>query len=233
MNKIHAVITAAGGIDNLSAKMLDYTLQYNINQLDEITIITDLKSEEVVNVANKYNLKYIKTNTFYKNNATYDRGLVLSEFLIDKKGWILHMDCDILLPEYFKESISKQTLDKNIMYGSRRIMFENIKDADIWYRSDKLDENIFCPIGFCYGYFQMFNMESEAIILSDKNHIYPNSGHIGEHDIWFRNKWGLLIDTNNDINNFKIIGNLKELPFKVGHLGHSSVNNPANKDFFN
>lgn len=233
MNKIHTVITAVGGIDNLSAKMLDYTLKYNIDQLEEITIITDFKSQEVVNVANKYNLKCIKTNTFYKNNSTYDRGLVLSEFLIDKKGWILHMDCDILLPKHFKERLSKQILDKNVMYGSRRIMFENLKDAEIWHKSDQSDKGIFCPIGFCYGYFQMFNMESQAIILSDKNHVYPNSGHIGEHDVWFRNKWGLLIDTNNDINNFKIIGNLQELPFKVGHLGNSGVNNPANKDFFN
>lgn len=232
MNKIHAVITATEGANNLSPRMLDYTLKFNTNQLEEVTIITDFKSQEVVDIANKYNLKYIKTELFYKNNAVFDRGLVLSDFLMDKKGWILHLDCDILLPKSFKDIISKKTLDKNIIYGSRRIMFENLKDAEIWYESNQVNKNIFCPIGFCYGYFQMFNMESESLSSSSKNSIYPNSGHIGDHDVWFRNKWGILIDTNNDIKNFNVIGNIEELPFKVAHLGFSSVDNPLNSNFF-
>ena len=233
MNQVHTVITASGGIDGLSAKMLDYTLNKNINELEKITIITDLKSKDISDISYKYNLDCIKTDEFYINGSEYARGHVLSKFLKNKNGWILQLDCDIVLPKNFKLIIDNLNLNKNIMYGSRRIMFDKLKQAEKWHETNEYDAEIFCPLGFCYGYFQLFNIESEQIQSSDKDNIYPDSGHIGEHDVWFRNKWGTIIDTNNDPGLFKIFGNLKELPFKVGHLGHSSVNNPLNKDFFN
>lgn len=233
MEKIHAVITANSGAHGFAAKMLDYTLNFNISKLDEITIITDFKSPDVCAIADKYNLKYIKTDLFYRNNSSYDRGAVLSEFLIDKNGWMLQLDCDILLPKIFKSQVNLKTLNKDIMYGSRRIMFENLKEAEVWHDTGHYDEKIYCPIGFCYGYFQLFNMESQAVLASNKYNIYPSSGHIGDHDVWFRSKWGIIIDRNENVSNFCVIGDLKELPFKVAHLGLPSVNNEKNLDLFN
>lgn len=233
MNQIHTVITAVGGIDNLVSKMLKYTLKFNIKELKEITIITDFRNPEIEKIANYYNINCIKTDLFYSNGAQYSRGKVLSRFLSDKNGWILHMDSDILLPKDSGKILEQIELNSEIMYGSRRIMFESLVDAENWYNNKELKNNIFCPLGFCYGYFQLFNMSSAAVKSSDQNMIYPDSGYIGEHDVWFRNKWGIIIDTDNNPSIFKIMGNLSELPFKIGHLGHSGVNNILNKNFFN
>lgn len=232
MDKIHAVITANSGKNGFNARMLDYTLNLNVSKLDQITIITDLISPDICAVADKYNLKYIKTDLFYRNKSTYDRGAVLSEFLINKNGWMLQLDCDIILPKDFKSKINLENLNKDIMYGARRIMFESVQEANAWQETNSYNEKIYCPIGFCYGYFQLFNMESQAVLASNKNNIYPSSGHIGDHDVWFRSKWGLIIDRNENTANFIVIGDLKELPFKVGHLGFPSVNNEKNLNIF-
>lgn len=240
--KIKAIITATDGTNALAAKMLNYTLQYNLKQIDDILIVTDSKSPIVESVCKKYNIQYIKTDRFYENNTSYDRGKVLSDVLKEEKdGWILHLDSDILLPKNFKEKINEINLDKNILYGSRRIMFETLKNAEEWFLNNGNPEELsnHIPYGYCWGYFQLFNMKSIVIERSNKDAIYPASGHIGDHDEWFKNKWGIMIEHpyvkgrflagENDL---KVIGNICELPFLVGHLGVPSVNNKLNDTFF-
>ena len=71
MNKIKIITTATDGANRLTAKMLNYTLQYNLNQVDDLLIITDFKSPDVESVCKKHNIQYIKTDKFYElfNNA--------------------------------------------------------------------------------------------------------------------------------------------------------------------
>jgi hypothetical protein len=241
-NKIKGITTATDGTNSLAAKMLDYTLKYNLDQIDDILIVTDYKSPNVESVSKKYNIQCIKTDKFYENNATYDRGKVLSEILKEEKdGWILHLDSDILLPKDFKQKINQIDLDKNILYGSRRIIFETLKNTEEWFLKNGNPEELsnHIPYGYCWGYFQLFNMKSIVIERSNKDSIYPASGHIGDHDEWFKNKWGVMIEHpyvkgrflpgENDL---KVMGNIRELPFLVGHLGVPSVNNKLNDSFF-
>ena len=183
---------------------------------------------------------------FYSELLNIDGVLLFVEFkkALDTIKW--NMMFYVLTKFGFKRNFVKlvKALYNDIVTGISKEQFleyrknvltetDKLKQAEKWHETNEYDAEIFCPLGFCYGYFQLFNIESEQIQSSDKDNIYPDSGHIGEHDVWFRNKWGTIIDTNNDPGLFKIFGNLKELPFKVGHLGHSSVNNPLNKDFFN
>jgi hypothetical protein len=240
---IKVITTATGGVEGLSAKMLDYTLKHNLNQVDDIIIATDFASPDVEKVCNKYNIKFIKTNKFYENNAKFDKGKVISQILKDEtNGWVLHMDCDILLPKSFRKDIQDFYLDKNVLYGARRIMFRDLKDAEQWFIKDenpiKLSDEI--PYGYCWGYFQLFNMQSLQILNSNKEELYPSSGHVGDSDGWFRNRWGVMIEKSYKKGQFMpakndliVIGNIIELPFLVGHLGVSSVNNQQNIDFFN
>jgi len=244
MNKnIKIITTATGGINNLTSKMLNYTLKYNLDKVNDIIIATDFSSPEIEDVCNKYNIKYIKTNNFYANGAPFDKGKVISEILKNETdGWILHMDCDILLPNDFVTKINNMYLDKNILYGARRIMFKTLNDAEEWFLNNKNPEDLSdeIPYGYCWGYFQLFNMQSLQILNSEKSNIYPSSGHVGDSDGWFRSKWGVMIEksykkgqffpTRNDL---IIMGNIIELPFLVGHLGVSSVNNKLNINFFN
>ena len=242
LNKIKIITTATDGANRLTAKMLNYTLQYNLNQVDDVLIITDFKSPDVESVCKKHNTQYIKTDKFYENGAPFDKGKVLSQILKEEKhDWILHLDSDILLPKSFKEKINQINLDKNILYGSRRIIFETLKNAEEWFLNNGNPEELsnHIPYGYCWGYFQLFNMKSIAIEKSNKDSIYPASGHVAEHDEWFRDKWGMMIEKPYINGKFlagehelNVIGNICELPFLVGHLGVPSLNNKLNNTFF-
>ena len=241
MNKIKAITTATESKYGLTAKMLNYTLQHNLDQLDDFLIATDFQSPEVERVCNKYNIPFIKTSKFYENNAVFDKGKVISYILKTiKTGWVLHIDCDILLPKNFKQKINSLNLNKNKLYGSRRIMFEDIKKAKAWL-DDGNPEDLcdLIPYGYCWGYLQLFHMDSPQIKFSDPDNIYPASGHVGDSDGWFRDKWGMMKEKSYkkgqfypDKDDLIVVGNIEELPFLVGHLGHSSLNNELNKNFF-
>jgi len=243
VNKILAITTATTKVATLPAKMLDFTLKYNLNQIDDILIITDFHSEEIERVCNKYNVKFIKTSKFYENGATFDKGKVISNVLKNiKNQWVLHIDCDILLPKSFKDQINKLTLDKNKLYGARRIMFKNLENVKKWFDFNESPQTLsdLIPYGYCWGYFQLFNMDSAQIRLSDPNNIYPASGHVGDSDGWFRNKWGIMKEKDYKKDKFlpsaedlMVAGNIEELPFLVGHLGDSNVTLNNNQDFFN
>lgn len=242
MNRIKAITTATENESGLTSRMLDYTLKYNINQIDDFLIATDFQSPEVEKVCNKYNIPFIKTSKFYENNAVFDKGKVISYMLKGiKTGWVLHIDCDILLPKNFKEKINNVNLDKNKLYGARRIMFEDLKKSEAWFNDNENPENLcdLIPYGYCWGYFQLFHMDSPQIKFSHPDNIYPASGHVGDSDGWFRDKWGMMKEKSYKKGQFYpnkddliVVGNIEELPFLVGHLGHSSLNNELNKNFF-
>lgn len=230
MNKILAITTATEGVNNLTSKILDYTLKYNINQIDDFIIITDYQSPEIEAICQKYNVKFIKTAKFYENGAPFDKGKAISQVLKNiSSGWVLHLDCDILLPKNFKEEINKINLVLNKLYGARRIMFSNLEMVKKWFHENKNPEDLsdHIPYGYCWGYFQLFNMDSPQIKMSDIENIYPSNGTVYEGDGWFRNKWGLMIEKYYqkgkilpDPEDVIVKGNIEELPFFVGHLGN-------------
>lgn len=232
--QITAIITAAEKSSyNQISKILDYTLGRNLNQIDEFIIATDYQSPEVEKTCQKYNIKFIKTNKFYENNTQFDRGKVVSAILKNiKSGWILHMDADILLPKNFKEKINTINFNKNKLYGARRIMFSNLTNAERWFYGDENLEDLsnYIPYGYCWGYFQLFNMESPQIQISDPDNIYPSTGTVYEQDGWFRSKWGLMKENYYkkgrlfpDKDDLIVQGNIEELPFFVGHLGNKEI----------
>jgi len=230
--KITAIITAVekkDSLDNQISKIFDYTVGKNLNQIDEFIIATDYQSLEVERICQKYNIKFIKTNGFYENNAQFDRGKVVSAILKSiKSGWILHMDADILLPKDFKQKINTINFNKNKLYGARRILFSNLTKVKRWFDMDEDPEAVsdYIPYGYCWGYFQLFNMESPQVQTSDPENIYPSTGTVYEQDGWFRNKWGLMKENYYkkgklfpDQEDLIVKGNIEELPFFVGHLG--------------
>lgn len=234
---ITAIIIAAekkGDQTNSISKILNYTLNKNLNQIDEFIIATDYQSPEVEKICLKYNVKFIKTAKFYENNAEFDKGKVISTILKNiKSGWVLHIDSDILLPKFFKEKINEIKLDKNKLYGARRIMFSNLQNAEKWFFGNENPENLsdHIPYGYCWGYFQLFNMESPQLQTSDPENIYPSTGTVYDGDAWFRNKWGLMIEKYYqkgklypEKEDLIVKGNLEELPFFVGHLGQKNSN---------
>jgi len=230
--QITAIITAAEnktGSYNQISKILDYTLGKNLDQIDEFIIATDYQSPEVEKICQKYSIKFIKTNKFYENNAQFDRGKVVSSILKNiKSGWILHMDADILLPKDFKQKINTINFNKSKLYGARRIMFSDLTKTKKWFYANENPEDLsdHIPYGYCWGYFQLFNMESPQIQTSDPENIYPSTGTVYEQDGWFRNKWGFMKENYYkkgklfpEEEDLIVKGNIEELPFFVGHLG--------------
>jgi hypothetical protein len=162
--------------------------------------------------------------------------------LKDELDWVLLLDADIVLPKNFKKQFFDINPDINTMFSCRRYSIETYED---WIKVKNNHENLKNYLlyrGIGYGYFQLFNFKSEII----KNLYKINNGLIYPHNFptaanadWiFRNYWSDWIfdpPLDNDPNLHNLANNdrpynnnlLKELPFKVCHLGESSQSSNA------
>jgi hypothetical protein len=236
MNKITGIIAAVNYDD-----LLDITLSENKKSLDQIIIITNTTDEKTKKLCEKHDVICMQTDIFYINDSKFNRGMAYNlvfDSIKENLGWTLLMDADIVLPNNFSEEFFKVNPDKEYFYGCRRYGVDTYKE---WMEVKNNPENLkkhtlFRGIG--YGYFQLFNFKSEIIqnfIKNNDKYIYPPYPTVAEGDWVFRNRWSDWIfdpQLNDAPNQHDIINNdraenpgkLKELSFKVIHLGQTGRN---------
>lgn len=168
---------------------LESTLIYNINNFDNIYIVTttqDVYTHNTIQALNiKNNIRVINTNIFFEDGpwgkTYFNKGGAINFALsqIEQKDWLLIGDADIIYPSKIKDELS--TLNIDVLYGMYRYkvynktnmlnIIENQKNQiDNQYLNEAIAHYGMRRHGIV-GYCQLFNFNS--IRLKDNLISYP------------------------------------------------------------
>jgi hypothetical protein len=234
--KIEAIIICVNYSD-----FLEISLSKNTKYFDNIIVVTSLQDKITEEICHKYKVTCIKTDAFYIDNAKFNKGLAINVgfSFLEYKDWVINLDADIILPDNFRDLFFKEAVDIESSYAARRYDIPTYQEwekveKDISYLNNKL---LYRGIG--YGNFFCFNYQSstfQSLLTKTSNLPYPYwFPHVAESDWIFRNAWSDWIydpPLNDDPNQHNIQNNdrpinpnlLKELSFKVIHLGETGQN---------
>lgn len=207
------------------ADYLGVATHHNRPHFDDMWVVTTPQDAATQGVCIRERLTPVMTDAFYRNGATFNKGLALNEGLnalaSTNPEWIAIMDADTFVGPDFRTRIEElaatSKLDKDWMYGARRVLLPTWADYEgLWTR--ELDSYA-CPDGFCFGWLQLINWNSEAIKGCKPGEWYPGGRDCTEIDWKFRQLWGGF-EVPYTIPN----GRIAELPFKVFNLGPDGQN---------
>ena len=216
--KLEAIITCVG---EEPLKFLKKTLPLNTQFFDNVIIITSNTDVNTQSFCKKFQVRHLITDVFTSNNSKFNRGAAINEALkiLKYNDWICHLDADILLPYHnFRQIIENEATDIEYFYGCRRIFIPNQEILSDFIEDRTKEEDLWCPFGSGWGYFQLWNQNSQVIKSGVK---YPESYDSAESDWKWRNLWGETSGKDDEIYS----GNLKEISHKVWHLGPPNIAN--------
>jgi hypothetical protein len=199
------------------SKFLELFFKYNKEFFDYIIVETDKNDNATIEVCKKNKCILIISDEFYVNGIV-KRGKAYNAMFPFLKDWIALMDVDTILSQQFGNfwQNNKDSLDIQNMYGMRRMICSKLQDFNDVY-SGKENSNVYTPYGIGYGFFQLFNTQSDIF---KKNPWYPEMDGVAEADWRFRNFFGETINGDKEYTR-----NLKELPLKCYHLGDPNIQN--------
>jgi hypothetical protein len=199
-----AVITASHYHD-----FLRVTLPYTMQQVKKIVVVTSDRDfdEPTRDVCREFGVKCISTGLFYFRGAKFAKGKAINKGLdqCHRRGWVLTMDADIILPPQTSAMLGKLELDTKAIYGIDRVLVPN---AAAWktfvdqrvpqYRWSSIVETPasfpfmaryvhetegYCPIGF-------FAMRHGDASRSGRDFRYPEDGNEATHtDVQYALHW--------------------------------------------
>jgi hypothetical protein len=102
---------------------LAHTLPANRSLFNNMVVVTDIKDAATLAICNKYNVRCIQTDAFYKNGG-FNKAAGINEGLkvLHQTDWVVHLDADILLPPLTRHILEKTPLDPTKIYGIDRLM---------------------------------------------------------------------------------------------------------------
>jgi hypothetical protein len=100
---------------------------------DNFIVVTAPEDKATRKVCDHYGVKYKATDAFMSRWGEFRKGCGINEGLkeLDKNAWIVHMDCDIILPSHFRSALEIADLDTSMIYGIDRAEFKSYED---WQR---------------------------------------------------------------------------------------------------
>lgn len=197
---------------------------HNIGQFDDYVIVTTTEDKDTLAWTQAHKeVMPVYTDALYRNGAVFNKGLALTEGLNALKSicdpeWVAIMDADTFVPPDWRDQLKRVNLDKEWMYGARRVLLPTWADYERLWTDDLNTFEI--PKGLGYGYLQLFHWQSQtfqARLATGES--YPSGRDCTEVDWKFRNYWG---DTDDSYTVTR--GRLAELPFQVFCLGPHGTN---------
>lgn len=182
--------------------ILALTISNNKSIIDNWIIVTDTKDRDTKKVCDLYNIQCIQTDVFYENDEVFNKGKGINAGfdILNLKGWVMHLDADILLPPNFKKILEIGALETDCLYSMDRIdvigrdmyidvlqemhtVYSNYVFLQSKYPiSTRMFHNKmgYCPI----GYLQLFH-NSKIIPYSERHESAARS------DVLFLNNWDM------------------------------------------
>jgi len=185
--------------------VLAFTLPANKSHFDRMVVVSDTTDELTKNLCSHHHVELVQTDQFYHSDQAFAkaRGLNAGLQRLSRKGWIVHMDADIVLPTRTREILGRLPLDPTCIYGIDRMMCPDF-GAYIRYMQNPTQMHtaetfvipepfplgarvapmqagkLWMPIGF----FQLWNPEGSGI------HDYPHDhGTAGRTDMLHAMRW--------------------------------------------
>ena len=151
-------VTVCVGYDD----MLSMAIPSILGNVESLCVVTTPSDEKTKALCKNYDrIKVLETESFYAGGAKFRKGLAIEESLdlMGRRGWILTIDSDIILPP--KMNLPEIQIGK--LYSPCRRILDNPKNLskfqtpDTWGSLKKFNDNEFA------GYFHLFHADDPAI----------------------------------------------------------------------
>lgn len=207
---------------------LAHSILFNKQHFDRWVIVTTPTDEATRRLCEYHNLEYVPTTAVYEDEGwqppTYGQGRMyrppfakgkgvnVGLKALQRDGWVVHMDADIILPPRTREMMELAKPDPTFMYGIDRLMAKNYEewvrhlaypeiqhDANIFVRANSFPFNVrvathrdagggYIPIGF----FQMWNPSVSKIHDYPQNHTSAGRTDMQHAQRWPRERRGII-----------------------------------------
>lgn len=109
---------------------LAHSLPYNKSLFDRLIVVTSKTDRATADLCEHHHVECIKTDVFYKDGATFNKGAGINEGLKALGGadWVCHFDADIVLPPRTRDILNRIHLDPTNIYGVDRLMCRSFDD---------------------------------------------------------------------------------------------------------
>ena len=179
-------------------ELLKLSYKQNKPILDNFIVVTSSKDKDTQEWCEGEDaITCVVTDRFYENGAKVDKGAAINEGLKKLKynDWVLHLDCDVVLPDNYERLVLSEFLDKNTLHGASRWFLKTKKEYDeikSGAKSSKDFEHV--EGGHGCGYYQLFNMGADCLQGLAPDSIYPSYPTAAESDILFLKRFHPNID---------------------------------------
>ncbi len=168
------LITVSDGF----ADFLAETLPRNAPHFDRIVVVTskgDGGTERVVKQHRPaFGVGMVQTDAFKQvETDIWNKGRAINDGLrsLQRRGWIVHLDADMILPEDFRDRLDAMgRLHPATLYGCQRMFCDSAEDWN-HYRIQKTDERLRADKVHSHGndalpvgYFQLFHGQAKPML---------------------------------------------------------------------
>ena len=188
---------------------LSITLPYNRHHFNKVVVVTTPMDTDTHQVADAYGADVFTTNSFYDNEATFNKWVALEEGLdwMGREGWLCIMDADIIWPKWIPDFQPKS----GKIYTPKRKMLTDLSAnlLPIYPNKENWEHLPYHRyLAEWSGYTQIFNSNDSVLGHPPWHEIDWN--HAGGADSFFQKRWAQK--------------DKLRPPFEVLHLGNSSEN---------
>lgn len=122
---LEAVIVSVGYSDFLAE-----TLPFNKGHFDKLVVVTSPADLDTQRLCQYHHVECVVTDVFYHNGDVFNKAKGINAGLarLSGKGWVLHLDGDIVLPAQFRGIVAPLELDPELLYGVDRLMCTSYAD---------------------------------------------------------------------------------------------------------
>ena len=186
---------------------LAHTLPVNKQHFDKIVVMTSHADVKTQKICEYHHVECVLTDSFYEDNAPFNKAKGINEGLkhLTQKGWVLHLDSDMVLPPQFRSTLEPLELDPTYVYGVDRLMCTSYESWLMQQTNPHLTQEAgiyihptakHLPVGtriakygtsegyIPIGFFQMWNPLASGI-----NHYPQEHKDAGRSDMLFSMQW--------------------------------------------
>ena len=106
------------------ADFLDETLSENLGHFDEFAVVTARDDRATQAVCDRHGVICVKSDVYRVDPLDqFNKGLMINLGLahLRNRGWLLHLDADIVLCDRLRFILNKSRLDADCLYGADRV----------------------------------------------------------------------------------------------------------------
>lgn len=112
--------------------MLAWSLPLNKQVFDKLVVVTSEDDWHTQNLCRHYNVECVKTNIF--KDGAFPKGTAINLGLdrLSRKDWLIHFDCDIVMPPRTREMLQIAQIQKDTIYSAPRM---NCPNFESWIKA--------------------------------------------------------------------------------------------------